>query len=344
MRTTPLLLSLALGGYVCTAKAWKVTVPTADDQQDDRDFADFVADDATMTCSSDEHTHPFNAQLRGVNLGGWLVLEPWITPSLFYQFLGKDEKTSAMDLYSFCEVLGPEEGNRQLMRHWNTWLGETHVAELAARGINSLRLPVGDWMFEPYGPYKGCTDGALDKADWLIETAEKYGLSVLIDIHGVKGSQNGFDNSGQSRRVVWTSAENTEPVGAVTFEHWSVRDAGWMGTFDASIPGYTSFDAENVNMTLCVVAAIADRYKDSPSVLGLEPVNEPWQYTPIEELKRFYWEGYKVMKRAARGRGCKFVYAYPSIHVAYTQTPETDFHLTRRSPYSLRSITQQGAT
>ncbi len=26
-----------------------------------------------------------NFKFRGVNLGGWLVLEPWITPSLFYQ-------------------------------------------------------------------------------------------------------------------------------------------------------------------------------------------------------------------------------------------------------------------
>jgi len=26
--------------------------------------------------------------IRGTSLGGWLVLEPWITPSLFYQFLG----------------------------------------------------------------------------------------------------------------------------------------------------------------------------------------------------------------------------------------------------------------
>ena len=25
----------------------------------------------------------------GTNLGGWMVLEPWITPSLFYRFLGK---------------------------------------------------------------------------------------------------------------------------------------------------------------------------------------------------------------------------------------------------------------
>lgn len=27
--------------------------------------------------------------LRGVNLGSWMVLEPWITPSMFFQFLGK---------------------------------------------------------------------------------------------------------------------------------------------------------------------------------------------------------------------------------------------------------------
>ncbi|CAM9271196.1 unnamed protein product, partial [Sphacelaria rigidula] len=27
--------------------------------------------------------------IRGVNLGSWMVLEPWITPSMFYQFIGK---------------------------------------------------------------------------------------------------------------------------------------------------------------------------------------------------------------------------------------------------------------
>jgi len=25
----------------------------------------------------------------GTNIGGWQVIEPWITPSLFYRFLGK---------------------------------------------------------------------------------------------------------------------------------------------------------------------------------------------------------------------------------------------------------------
>lgn len=51
----------------------------------------FIALNETMTCRKDKHATPFNQQVRGVNLGGWMVLEPWITPSLFYQFLGKGE-------------------------------------------------------------------------------------------------------------------------------------------------------------------------------------------------------------------------------------------------------------
>ena len=46
-----------------------VTKSTADSvlhvRVGENEFNDFVADDATMTCSADEHSHPFNAQLRG---------------------------------------------------------------------------------------------------------------------------------------------------------------------------------------------------------------------------------------------------------------------------------------
>ena len=87
----------------------------------DEQFDDFVAHKDTMTCTADEHVTPFNQQVRGVCLGGWQVLEPWITPSLFYQFLGKNSTTTAIDTYTFCEVLGPEEGNKQLRRHWDAW-------------------------------------------------------------------------------------------------------------------------------------------------------------------------------------------------------------------------------
>jgi glucan 1,3-beta-glucosidase len=45
-------------------------------------------------------------------MGGYFVLEPWITPSLFYQFLDKEKGKVAFDSYSFCQVLGKDEGNR----------------------------------------------------------------------------------------------------------------------------------------------------------------------------------------------------------------------------------------
>ena len=127
------------------------------DDKESIEFSHFIAHSANQTCSHDSHARPFNNQIRGVNLGGWLVLEPWITPSLFYQFLGGDETSTAFDTYTFCEVLGPEEGNIQLRRHWETWVTEDIIQELAASGaVNSLRLPVGDFMYKPYGPYSKC--------------------------------------------------------------------------------------------------------------------------------------------------------------------------------------------
>lgn len=181
---------------------------THHDNEDSTEFLHFIAHNATMTCSADEHARPFNNQIRGVNLGGWMVLEPWITPSLFLQFLGQGEGTTAFDMYTFCQVLGPKEANAQLQRHWDTWVTEPIVQALKESGaVNSLRLPVGDFLFVPYGPYaNGCVDGALERMDQLLDWAYSYGLTVLIDIHTMRDSQNGFDNSGQAMGFAWTSA------------------------------------------------------------------------------------------------------------------------------------------
>lgn len=150
-------------------------------------FPEFIAHDDSMTCTSRglRKERMFNNQIRGVNLGGWMVLEPWITPSLFYQFLGGGENTTAFDTYSFCEVL-KEEANVQLRRHWNLWVTEEIVKQLSASGaVNSLRLPIGDFQFIPYGPYKkyNCWDGSLEFVDNLLDWAYSYGLTVLFDIH-----------------------------------------------------------------------------------------------------------------------------------------------------------------
>ena len=40
-------------------------------------------------------------------------------------------------------------------------------------------------------------DGAADKIEWALDHFAKHNIKVLLDVHGVKGSQNGFDNSGR---------------------------------------------------------------------------------------------------------------------------------------------------
>lgn len=230
------------------------------------------------------------------------MLEPWITPSLFYQFIGGDEGTAALDTFTFCEVLGPEEGNKQLRRHWESWVTEDIVRRLAEDDhVNSFRLPVGDWSFNPYGPYIGCTDGSLDYVDQLLDWAYKYDITVLFDIHAMKDSQNGFDNSGKATKLEWTSNFTSKwPEGdSSTFLHWPIRSAEWMGTFDRETQSYPEINRDNIDHALTAITNLVDRYKDHPAVLGLQPLNEPWEFTPMDELKKFYWDGYLIVKRIA---------------------------------------------
>mmetsp|Transcript_52623 Transcript_52623/g.87384 ORF Transcript_52623/g.87384 Transcript_52623/m.87384 type:complete len:653 (+) Transcript_52623:97-2055(+) len=252
------------------------------------------------TCSSEhagishkERIHQLRQfKMRGVNLGGWMVIQPWITPSLFYQFEGRPRASTAMDMHSFCEVLGPQEGNRQLREHWRKWVTEDELRRLAEQGINTIRVPVGDWMWMPYGPYIGCTDGALDELWRIIHICENVSLRILVDLHGVRRSQNGFENSGHMVNVTW-SADGS------TFSHWPCRSAGWQGSFDPLTMTYSAISWDNVRATVQVLQRIAMSLRHFPALVGLEALNEPWQFTPLDVLKVFYWEAYWAVRAAA---------------------------------------------
>ena len=114
-----------------------------------------------------------------------------------------------MDQKSFCTALGPAEANRQLRRHWKLWMKEEHIKGIAATGATHVRIPVGDWMWEPYGIYDQvedgvrCNDGAIEELYRVLALCKKYRLGVLIDMHAWIGSQNGLDNSGETKFVKW---------------------------------------------------------------------------------------------------------------------------------------------
>ncbi|WEW58890.1 beta-glucosidase [Emydomyces testavorans] len=144
-----------------------------------------------------------NGLIRGVNLGGWLVLEPWITPSIFEQ-----AGEGAVDEFTLCQLLGGNARSR-LQAHWNSWITRDDFFRMAAAGLNYVRIPIGYWAVirlngEPY------VDGQLEVLDRAIQWARETGLKVMIDLHGAPGSQNGFDNSGRRGDVHWGTGDTIQ--------------------------------------------------------------------------------------------------------------------------------------
>jgi len=69
---------------------------------------------------------PFPTEkVRGVNLGGWFVLEPWITPSIFEPWATSQ---TVVDEYTLCATLGKDAALSTLQAHWNNWITQVcHV-------------------------------------------------------------------------------------------------------------------------------------------------------------------------------------------------------------------------
>ncbi|KAF2219277.1 glycoside hydrolase superfamily [Elsinoe ampelina] len=162
--------------------------------------SDESTDEATET-DSQEATTTTPDKIRGVNLGGWLVLEKWMTPEVF-----QGAFADAKDQYTFDQIEGSQEA---LDKHWSTYITEQDIAKIASWGINTLRIPIGYWAYNHSDdtPYKTGADKYLKDA---LEWSRNNNLQVLIDLHGVPGSQNGFDNSGQAGQALWQKDNNMD--------------------------------------------------------------------------------------------------------------------------------------
>ena len=55
-----------------------------------------------------------DGKIRGVNLGGWLLLEPWITPSIFEEVNVGDNKGKIVDEYTYAQYVDKEFAKTRL--------------------------------------------------------------------------------------------------------------------------------------------------------------------------------------------------------------------------------------
>lgn len=207
-------------------------------------------------------------KIRGVNLGGWLVLEPWITPSIFQKYPATGAG-AVVDEYTLGQVVGQQAAYTNVLKpHWDSWVTLADFQKIAKSGFNMVRIPIGFWAYDNAGtPY---VSGSAPYLDTAIGWARQVGVKVIIDLHGAPGSQNGFDNSGQrTKNFTWTQG-NT------------------------------------IQRTLAVLQTIQSKYGAASYddvVIGIELVNEP--FTPslnLNTVKQFYRSGYAQQRTVSANR------------------------------------------
>ncbi|KAG6333841.1 hypothetical protein ID866_5246 [Astraeus odoratus] len=133
-------------------------------------------------------------KVYGVNLGGLFVLEPFIVPALFQKYPG------SVDEWTLSQLMAADTANgglNQLEDHYNTFITEQDIAEIAGAGLNWIRLPIPFWAIEKWD-----FEPFLEKVCWpyilrVFQWARKYGLRVNLDLHTIPGSQNGYNHSGK---------------------------------------------------------------------------------------------------------------------------------------------------
>ena len=123
--------------------------------------------------------------LQGVNAGGYLVIEEWMSPvNVESQFVLEDV------LY---DRFG-DDSSALLDTLMDNWWTEDDFDKIANMGMNVIRLPF-TWRTLQNKDYT-YKDNAFSRMDWFVEQAAARGLYVILDLHGAHGSQNGKDHSG----------------------------------------------------------------------------------------------------------------------------------------------------
>jgi glucan 1,3-beta-glucosidase len=158
----------------------------------------------------------------------------------------------AEDEFTLCQTFGKKQASERLSKHRETWITADDFQWLAAHGINAVRLPVGYWVAEENAPFVT----AAETLDWAFRTARAHDIGVLLDLHGVPGSQNGMDHSGRQGKLGWHTSK------------------------------------ENIDHSLRIIGDLAGRCKGHGNLIGFELLNEPRWDVPLNILKRFYREAY----------------------------------------------------
>ena len=205
--------------------------------------------------------------LKGLNLGGWLIMEDWFCPV-------NNDKTGDLYTYEVLEERFGTEKTYELMNiYQDNWIQETDFKNIADMGFNCVRIPFwyrnfqsdnnGTWILDDNGEID------LSRLEWAVEMCRKYGLYAILDLHAANGVQGYADHAGHKNNYhFFDQNEKGEWYREQAAELWRV---------------------------------IAKRFAGDPAIAMFDLLNEPMcNVSMAKRIHSYIWEYYDMAYDAIR--------------------------------------------
>lgn len=225
--------------------------------------------------------------LRGVNLGGWFIMEKWMAPL---------DSTNLPDTYSVIQKLDSRFGvateQSLITAYQQSWITTTDLDNIQASGFNLVRVPVWWGQFYPLANVSNSSwrADAFTELDWLVNAAAQRGIYVIIDMHGVVGSQSTSQDTGQQKsNKYWTStADQTN-----TAYMWQQIAAHYNG--NATVAGYDLINeptgAPNTSSVWTAYNSLYNtvRAADPNHIIIMEGAFGSWDWNMLPPPSQYGW-------------------------------------------------------
>ncbi|GAA5926916.1 glycoside hydrolase family 5 protein [Sporobolomyces koalae] len=214
-------------------------------------------------------------KVRGVNLGGFLILEPWQARDT-WAAMG----CAQYDCEWECnEAKGLAEMQPKWENHWATFYSEQDFEQMKALGLNTIRIPLGYWIVDALIGADPFASGGMHYLKQVLRWARANNLYAILDLHGSPGSQTVRQS----------------------FTGHTVDQAGF----------FTTANYQKAWDCLTNLTIMSHLDPDFSNVVMLQVLNEPLQSTETDLTSVFYPMAQQAIRDAERQLGVTCLGIFP---------------------------------